>query len=274
MTLSSVASCFAFRSHGVRLGVETADRSLLARLRERLPPDSRPLRGTTVDHRYAVTTPTESPAPRSYSLVRDGQEVVRRDDVESLLNVFEADVRFTVSLNAPRRVFLHAGVVGWNGGAILLPGRSRVGKTTLVAALVAAGATYYSDEFAVLDPDGRVHPFEKHLSMRNEDGTAAREVPPHELGAEIGRDALPVALVVFTRFAPDARWAPEALTPGQTMLGLLAHTMAARPRPELAMAALKRVVTDARSLASDRGAAETVVPRLLGAALPRMREVA
>ena len=32
-----------------------------------------------------------------------------------------------------------------------LPGSSFTGKTTLVAALVRAGATYYSDEYAVLD---------------------------------------------------------------------------------------------------------------------------
>ena len=57
------------------------------------------------------------------------------------------------------RVFVHAGVVGWKGHAIVIPGRSRSGKTTLVAELVKAGAEYYSDEFAVLDAEGRVHPF-------------------------------------------------------------------------------------------------------------------
>src|SRR4051795_2847365 len=34
---------------------------------------------------------------------------------------------------SPRRVFIHAGVVGWNGGAILIPGASFSGKTRLVA---------------------------------------------------------------------------------------------------------------------------------------------
>ena len=37
-----------------------------------------------------------------------------------------------------------------------------------MAALVRAGAEYYSDEFAPLDAGGLVHPFAKPLSIRNE----------------------------------------------------------------------------------------------------------
>ena len=51
-----------------------------------------------------------------------------------------------------------AGVVGWENRAIVMPGASFAGKTTLVRAWLEAGATYYSDEFAVLDRAGRVHP--------------------------------------------------------------------------------------------------------------------
>ena len=60
---------------------------------------------------------------------------------------------------APDRVFVHAGVVAWRGRALVLPGTSFAGKTTLVAELVRAGAIYYSDEYAVLDEQGRVHPY-------------------------------------------------------------------------------------------------------------------
>jgi uridine kinase len=41
---------------------------------------------------------------------------------------------------------------------IAIPGRSFSGKTSLVTALVRAGAVYYSDEFAVIDRDGLVRP--------------------------------------------------------------------------------------------------------------------
>src|ERR687894_479249 len=50
-------------------------------------------------------------------------------------------------------------VVARGGRALVRPGPSLSGKTTLVAALVRSGAAYLSDEFAVLDPEGRVHPY-------------------------------------------------------------------------------------------------------------------
>ena len=53
---------------------------------------------------------------------------------------------------------MHAGAVAWRDRGIVIPGRSHSGKTTLVRALVEA-ARYYSDEFAVLDPQGRLHPY-------------------------------------------------------------------------------------------------------------------
>ena len=55
----------------------------------------------------------------------------------------------------------HAGVVGWRGRAIVIPGRSHAGKSTLVAELVRRGAVYYCDEFAVLHETGRVHPYRR-----------------------------------------------------------------------------------------------------------------
>ncbi len=39
------------------------------------------------------------------------------------------------------------------------------GKTTLVRALVDAGAVYYSDEFAALDETGRVIPYARRLTF-------------------------------------------------------------------------------------------------------------
>ena len=64
-------------------------------------------------------------------------------------------------------LMMHAGVVAWKGKAIVLPGTSHAGKTTLVTALVEAGATYYSDEYAVLDAKGHVSPYARRLSLRD-----------------------------------------------------------------------------------------------------------
>jgi hypothetical protein len=69
-------------------------------------------------------------------------------------SVDEAMVRRLSGLAA-----VHAGVVGWNGGAAILPGPSHAGKTTLVAELLRHGAVYFSDEYALIDAEGRVHPY-------------------------------------------------------------------------------------------------------------------
>ena len=67
-------------------------------------------------------------------------------------------------------------MVGCGGGALLLPGGSFTGKTTLVGALVRAGAVYYSDQYALLDEDGLIHPYPCHVERFG--GSAGDEPVP------------------------------------------------------------------------------------------------
>ena len=67
-------------------------------------------------------------------------------------------IELLVAAALPDRVAVHAGVVAFAGRAVVIPGPSHSGKSTLVQALVEAGATYLSDEFALLDEAGRVWP--------------------------------------------------------------------------------------------------------------------
>jgi len=63
-------------------------------------------------------------------------------------------------------VFVHAAVASLGDGAVVMPGRSGAGKTTLVAALALAGWRYLSDEVAVLGPDGaQVRPYPRPLAL-------------------------------------------------------------------------------------------------------------
>src|SRR5262249_26128145 len=105
--------------------------------------------------------------------------VARTLDLADAIQSFDQSLNLGIAERAPARIFVHAGVVGWRGRAIVIPGRSYSGKSTLVAALVRAGATYYSDEYAVLDSRGRVHPYPKPISLRQ-----ARDVPPRLVTAE------------------------------------------------------------------------------------------
>ena len=170
-----------------------------------------------------------------------------------------------VAMNARDRVFVHAGVVGWQGRAILLPGRSMAGKSTLVRALLAAGATYYSDEFAVLDAKGRVHPFPRRLSLRRPGMLSDR---PHaaDLGAETGSRPLPVGLIVHTEYRPGAGWRPKPLTAARSMFELASYMGPQVSHSSRGKMVLERLATSATALYGRRGDAADVANEILHAA--------
>jgi len=150
-----------------------------------------------------------------------------------------------------------------DGRAIVLPGRSMSGKSSLTAALVRAGADYYSDEYAVLDSRGLVRPYPRRLAIRPHDGAAARRVPVEELGGRSGRGPAKVKLIAVLRFDPGAGWQPRLLTRGPALLGLLDNTVAARSRPRAVLSALEGATLDARALEGTRGDADDTAARLM-----------
>jgi hypothetical protein len=200
---------------------------------------------------------------------------LRTHDLEEALSQLELDLELCVADRAPRRTFVHAGVVGWNGRAIVIPGRSFSGKSSLVKALVQAGASYYSDEFAVLDERGRVHPYPIPLAIRPDRGGG----PPvkfrtEELDGVAGVRSLPVGLVLVTRYVGGARFRPRPLSAGRTVLELLAHTLPARRRPGRVLDALTHAVAHASVLRGTRGEAEETARQVLGSDFLRREHTA
>ena len=63
---------------------------------------------------------------------------------------------------------VHAGVVGAGSVAIAFPGESGRGKSTAVAACVADGLSYVSDEALILAPGGRLVPYPRPISLSPE----------------------------------------------------------------------------------------------------------
>src|SRR5262249_31072298 len=151
-----------------------------------------------VDHLFSLCsrgTDERRPRPQLF----EGSRLVRRGrglDLVMQLDLLRALLELRIATNAPSRIFVHAGVVEWRGHAILFPGRSRSGKTTLVAALLRAGAKYYSDEFAVLDAAGRVHPWARPLRMRRPG--MLPQLHPVETGERAEQSSLSVGLIVVT----------------------------------------------------------------------------
>lgn len=198
-----------------------------------------------------------------YSIYRpDGTCVHDAPGREYALTALESQIQGHIARAAPEFVFIHAGVVADSDRAIVIPGGSFSGKTTLVRALVDAGAVYYSDEFAVLDETGRVHPYSKRLTIRRP-REGADDYRVEQLGGVAGVDPLPIGLVIATHFRSGAEWRPRPLSAGAGALVMLDHALTAQVRPEQALRVLKKAVDGAAVLQGERGEAEEVAGALL-----------
>ncbi len=260
------AAGFSLKSYGVRIGIRCNDPAALGRVCRHLPNEWEKTSSAVVDRVYSISignTGSRSTARRQNLLYGDDVRLARSPDLDGVLDTFESDLRLFVAELAKHRVFVHAGVVGWKGRAIVIPGRSYSGKSTLVAELVRAGATYYSDEYAVLDSRGRVHPFAKPIELREEGEFRQTKVSVAELGGHSGTKPLPVGIVLMTQFKNGARWRPRKLTVGHGVLEMLFNTVSARRNPQRALATLQRVASQADVLKGVRGDARKVVPALL-----------
>src|SRR5918911_112243 len=245
------AAGISFVSYGVRVGIRVNREQELDRILQHLPPGWKPSRSPVVERLYSVFLANDGArtSVRRFNLLyRNVERIARTFDVDQIFTTLESDIRLHVAERAERRLFVHAGVVGWRGQAVLIAGRSFSGKTTLVAEMVRAGATYYSDEFAILDERGRVHPFPKPLSIRREGEHKQVDHAVEALGGRSGVEPLPVRLVVCGEFKPGASWMPRELSAGEGILEMLANTIAARRQPAKALSTLQRVTEQARVL--------------------------
>lgn len=240
--------------------MRVSDPALTPSLLARLPPRARLSSASgPVNRRLTVIASADGGG----WLETDGVASPPASRLSDLLDDFESRLRFALAEFSRRRIVVHAGVVAWKGRAAVIPGSSHSGKTTLVAALVAAGADYLTDEHALLDDRGRVHPWPKPLSIRPASGARQIETPPEALGGRTAERALPVALILDTRYRPDAPWAPRPLSAGEGALALMANAIAARRYPERTLAVLTAVAARARTIRGDRPEAEAIAPAVL-----------
>jgi hypothetical protein len=187
----------------------------------------------------------------------DGTQAARSLELSDVLAAFTSRLQLAVAEHSRRGLFVHAGVVEWNGSAILIPGRTFSGKSRLVLAFVRAGARYYSDEYGIVEENGLIRPFRRPIAIRSDDGTENRDVHTPENGAEL--PAIPVGWIIVTKFRSGSRWRPRTMTAGEAFLSLFANTVPARQRPREAFAALDRVVERAVRLKGVRGEADELV---------------
>ena len=259
------AGGFSFRAYGLRIGIRTNSADVLALVKRRLPITWKPSRSPVVDNLYSVVKPRakgKRTGPQFNILYKGSEMFARSTDLIEVLSELEIDLHSYIATATLQRMFLHAGVVGWNGKAIVIPGKNFSGKTSLVTAFLRAGATYYSDEFAVLDSRGRVHPYPWALHIR--EGLAQPKAFPVEmLGARAGTKPLPVGVVILSEYRRGAKWRPRRVTRGQAALAMLDRVMSKRHQPGAMLPALGQMVSGATVLKGTRGEAKEVVESVL-----------
>ncbi len=165
------AEGLAFSAFGVCAGVRVNVSGVLTRVLPLLPPGWKKSRRVIVQRLYSLVVAPGSERDgmrRLHVLYSDTIRIARDAALNQVLAALETDLYRYTAEATPNMTFLHAGVVGWQGRAIVLPGRSFTGKTTLVREMLRLGATYYSDEFAVVDNSGLVHPFARPLGIRDD----------------------------------------------------------------------------------------------------------
>ena len=264
----------AFASHGAVIAVHAHDPALLALAAGDLPVGSVPCAidaPPSAVYRWR-TLRGRGGAPRHVVTVRcsrrgRAQTVVRADTPDEAARLLRHDAEFRVALHAPDRLFVHAAAVAWKGRAIVIPGHSHAGKSTLTAALLRAGAGYLSDEYAVLDAGGLVHPFPRPLHMRPRTPGPSCEVPAAAYGGATVRQPLAVGMVIATAFREGATWRPRRMSRGEVALTLLGRAVMAHVRPAYVLAHVAAAAPgDVLGLRGWRGDADETAARILARA--------
>jgi len=118
---------------------------------------------------------------------------------------------------------IHAGAVLIEGRALLLPGSSHAGKSSLVAELLRRGASHFSDEYALIDSEGRVHSYLRPLLLRK-GGPLQTLVLPEELNAGFAVHPAHVGWILALDYSPGAVWEVQKVSQGEAVVLLLRNT--------------------------------------------------
>ena len=231
---------FDVTAYGVRLRVLVEAAALFPDVERALPPRATPADGADVVVTF-VLRPDEDDL---WQMWQDGTSLGPATEPEVAVCLLEEHLAMALARRARGPVFVRAGVVQAGGRAIVLPGPSLSGRTTLVDALVREGAEFYSDTFAVLDEEGWVHAYR----------ALPRGEPPPE--------RMRIGLIAVAPYVPRARWAPEQGGPADGALTLLAHA-ATSEAPQGLLKVFGAAASDALTLQGERGEAADVAPVLL-----------
>jgi len=231
-----------------------------------LPPDARLRPPEHCDAEFGLeVVQSAAGKPERVVVLKGSRPLSGALSVEDGLRTLSKRVQLYIAQHSRDAVFVHAGVVVRNGQAVVIPGPSHAGKTTLVASLVEAGATYFSDEFAVIGKDGNIRAFPVQLGMRRPDGERDYFIP--KTAALAGSTASP-SVVLFANYRSGSVWSPARLRPAVAVLQTMCNAVGARTHPELVLNTIQRLALRTVAYAGERGNAVQVCDWLANSATP------
>ncbi len=258
----------SFQSYGVKIGVRADSSEIVSAVKNDLsiinPSGFEIIDDSQIEHLIEIKPERNN----SIKIFKDGELLTLWEPERNILPYLQSQLRLTIAEYADSKVFLHAGAVGWKGQAILLPARSFSGKSTLVAELVKRGASYYSDDFAVLDGEGLLHPFHRQISLRGyEDKYKQVDFSVESLGGKASTEPIPIGIVLITKYKDGRKnsqnWKPQILSGGRGIMEILSHTIPIRYNPKFSLEVLNKVSKRAIICKSQRGDASEFVSLLL-----------
>jgi hypothetical protein len=163
---------------------------------------------------------------------------------------------------------VHAGVVQVGNKAVLLPGGTHAGKSPLVAELVRRGANYFSDDYALIDAAGSVHPYARPLLLSGAATGQKRPeqqspTPVEELDGESAREPVSVAWVVSVQFEQTSSWCLNPVPQSEDLLILLRNTPHILSEQPHILEALGRASASAKCFVGRCGDAPDATARIL-----------
>ena len=219
---------FTRKYRGIKLGFRADRPETLTLLQTLLEPlGTEPCSEEEVEFLYSYRGGGQRGRLRDYHLLYMGaRQVVRTLDGAAVAQAMNREINLLVGVAAPDSFCLRGGAVIWEGRALVVVGPEGAGTSTLLSALVRAGARQLVDSFVLFD------------------GSTGQLVGPAEGYA--------VAAVLVTRYQAHQRFRPQQLSPGQAAAELFGCAPAAAVRASRLLPQLVRLATEVPVWKGDR----------------------
>ena len=253
-----------FSFHGLKCRLSFDDLNLFEKLLQLLPPYNEISKFEKAGQVFKLITRSKE---KINGLYLNDERILQFGELdETVFEAIESKIQLSMAVALPpRKYFLHAGAVALRNVGIIIPGSSFSGKTTLTKEFLKAGAEYYSDDCAVIDNFGKLYPYSKTLSIRNT-FQESEIVKAESVGAETGRGAVPVRLIILTEYKKKYTWRSRKISEGEAVWELsknLFYPASMTLYPTETFRALANIVKQSKTLCGKRGEAAEVVEMVL-----------